>query len=43
MAHRLSREAINLPSYADMTNDDQDRISGLVLELTSAYDLDLSR
>jgi perosamine synthetase len=43
VAHRLSREAINLPSYAEMTDDDQDRISGLVLELTSAYDLDPSR
>ncbi len=43
VAYRLAREAINLPSYADMTEEDQDRVSGLVLELTSSYDRDPSR
>ena len=38
VAYRLFNEAINLPSYAEMTEADQDLVIELVLEVISRYD-----
>ena len=38
VAYRLFNEAINLPSYAEMTDADQDLVIEAVLEVISRYD-----